>query len=83
MHSGLASCVNLRGNHGKSLENCTDDEVWQNLPSYAGEKRPQQQFPAWKIRFIQENRDFYESNKDWIDEWKQKLFEFPVELSEI
>ena len=61
--------------HGKDLEALTDDEVWQSLPSYA--KREQGQFPAWKIRFIEENRVFYENNKDWIDEWKQKILEFP------
>lgn len=74
---GVDKLRKFKGNHGKSLENLTDDEVWQNLPSYAGENRPQEQFPAWKIRFIQENRDFYEDNKGWIDEWKHKLLEFP------
>lgn len=74
---GVDKLREFKGNHGKKLENLTDNEVWQNLPSYAGENRPQAQFPAWKIRFIKENRDFYENNKDWIDEWKQKLFEFP------
>ena len=74
---GVDKLREFKGNHGKKLENLTDDEVWQNLPSYAGKNRPQEQFPAWKIRFIKENREFYEDNKDWIDEWKQKLFEFP------
>ena len=74
---GVDKLRKFRGNHGKCLENLTDDEVWQNLPSYAGNKRPQGQFPAWKIRFIQNNREFYENNKDWIDEWKQKILEFP------
>lgn len=74
---GVDKLRNFKGNHGKSLENLTDDEVWQNLPSYAGKNRPQEQFPAWKIRFIRKNRDFYENNKGWINEWKQKLLEFP------
>ena len=74
---GVDKLREFKGNHGRSLENLTDDEVWQTLPSYAGNKRPQEQFPAWKIRFIQNNREFYENNKDWIDEWKQKLLEFP------
>ncbi len=74
---GVDKLREFNGNHGKSLENLTDDEVWQNLPSYAGPKRPQEQFPAWKIRFIQNNRDFYENNKEWIDEWKEKILEFP------
>lgn len=74
---GVDKLREFKGNHGRSLENLTDDEVWQNLPSYAGQKRPQEQFPAWKIRFIENNREFYEDNKEWIDEWKQKILEFP------
>ena len=74
---GVDKLREFKGNHGRILENFTDDEVWQNLPSYAGKKRPQERFPAWKIRFIQNNREFYENNKDWIDEWKQKILEFP------
>lgn len=63
------------GNHGTSLEGLSEKEIRQNLPAYA--QRGQEQFPPWKIRFIKENRDFYEDNKDWIDEWKQKILEFP------
>ena len=74
---GVDKLREFKGNHGRSLENLTDDEVWQTLPSYAGNKRPQEKFPAWKIRFIQNNREFYENNKGWIDEWKQKILEFP------
>lgn len=74
---GVDKLREFKGNHGRSLENLTDDEVWQTLPSYSGNKRPQEQFPAWKIRFIQNNREFYENNKGWIDEWKQKILEFP------
>lgn len=74
---GVHKLREFLGNHGLPLKNLTDDEVWQNLPSYAGKKRPDEQFPAWKIRFIQENRKFYEDNKDWIDEWKQQIREFP------
>ena len=61
--------------HGKDLEALTDEEVWQSLPSYA--KREKEQFPAWKIQFIEENRAFYENNKDWIDTWQPKIREFP------
>ena len=74
---GVDKLREFKGNHGKRLKNLTDDEVWQSLPSYAGKERPQEQFPEWKIRFIQNNREFYENNKDWIDEWKQKILEFP------
>lgn len=65
------------GSHGQSLKNLTDDEVWQKLPSYAGKNRPDAQFPGWKIRFIQENRTFYENNKEWLDAWKPQIQKFP------
>ena len=74
---GVERLREFKGNHGKSLESFTDDEVWQNLPSYAGNKRPQEQFPSWKIQFIRNNREFYESNREWIDEWKQQILDFP------
>ena len=74
---GVDRLREFRGNHGKSLESFTDDEVWQNLPSYAGNKRPQEQFPPWKIQFIRNNREFYENNRKWIDEWKQQILDFP------
>ena len=61
--------------HRKDLEALTDDEVWQSLPSYA--KREKGRFPAWKIRFIQENREFYKNNKNWIDPWIPKISDFP------
>ena len=63
------------GNHGTPLKDLPEEEIRHNLPAYA--QRGQEQFPPWKIRFIKENRDFYEDNKDWIDEWKQKILEFP------
>lgn len=63
------------GNHGTPLKGLSKKEIRQNLPAYA--QRGQKQFPPWKKRFIRENREFYENNKDWIDEWKQKLLEFP------
>ena len=27
----------------------------------------------WKKRYIRQNRDFYDRNKEWLDEWKQKI----------
>ena len=64
-----------KGNHGVLLKDLPDDEVMLNLPSYA--RREQQQFPAWKIRYIRQNRELYETHKSWIDEWIPKISEFP------
>lgn len=73
---GVDKLREFRGNHGKWLKDLTDDEVWQSLPSYAGKERPQERFPGWKIRFIQNNREFYQNNKNWIDEWIPKISDF-------
>ena len=64
-----------KGNHGVLLKDLPDDEVMLNLPSYA--RREQQRFPAWKIRYIRQNRELYETHKNWIDEWIPKISEFP------
>lgn len=72
---GIDELQKYLGNHGIPLEGLSEKEIRQNLPAYA--QRGQKQFPPWKIRFIQENRDFYQDNKGWIDEWKQKILEFP------
>lgn len=44
---------------------------------------PEEQFPKWKIRFIQQNRDFYRSHQFWIDEWMPKILEFPSSLQKL
>lgn len=64
-----------RGSFGVLLKDLPVEKVWDNLPVYA--RGEENQFPDWKIRFIKQNRNFYENNKGWIDEWKQKLKEFP------
>ena len=68
-----------RGNHGIKLSDVPEDEVFQNLPTYA--KRGQDRFPDWKIRYIKNNRNFHrqikEKHKIWFDEWKEQIKKFP------
>ena len=64
-----------KGNHGVLLKDLPDDEVMLALPSYA--RREQQQFPKWKIRYIRQNRELYETHKGWIDEWIPKIAGYP------
>lgn len=75
---GVDKLRQFRGNHGKSLKDLSDDEVIENLPSYARTK--QEKFPKWKIQFIKQNRDFYQTYKDRIDKWLPKILEFPPSL---
>lgn len=68
-----------KGNHGISLRQSTNkDELFEFLPSYARAKNDV--FPNWKIRYISQNRQLYEENKDWIDEWLPKILKFPQSL---
>lgn len=72
---------NLRGcrsSHGASFRGLSDEEMMRSLPSYARVK--QNRFPGWKVRFIQQNRDLYDANKSWIDEWMPRILEFPPSL---
>lgn len=63
------------GNHGIPLSGLSNEEVWEKLPTYA--KRQQKQFPNWKVNYIKKNRLFYEEHKELLDEWKEKVKEFP------
>ena len=63
-----------RGSHGRCLHDLDDDVVMDLLPSYA--RNPESRFPHWKVLFIRQNRDLYESNKKWIREWLPEILEF-------
>ena len=72
---GVEGLREWNGNQGQPLSNLSDDEIWHNLPTYA--KREQDRFPQWKIRYINNNRVFYEKHKDELDKWKEKIKVFP------
>lgn len=65
-HKGKLGRVIYEGN----LEDCLGQ-----LPNYA-QTGKDKVFPKWKIRYIQENRTFYERNKEWLDEWLLKVARF-------
>ena len=69
------SVEQLHGYFGSLGEPITGDtlaECMTHLPNYV-KKSKDTKFPDWKIKFIRENRAFYEKNKAWIDEWKEQL----------
>ena len=72
---GVTSLKESYGNYGIPLSELSNEEVWENLPTYA--KRQQEQFPNWKVNYIRKNRLFYEEHKELLDEWKEKIKEFP------
>lgn len=72
---GAKGLSGYRGSFGVPLDGLTAKEQMAALPSHA--RRPQLQFPQWKIDFIRQNRDFYAANKTWIDPWLPKVKSFP------
>lgn len=75
---GISKLQAYRGSHGRLLKDLPDHEMMQALPSYA--RAEQIEFPKWKIRFIQQNRDLYKVHKSWIDKWLPRILEFPPSL---
>lgn len=65
----------LIGRHGKLghiITPGTLDECLKQLPKYAQTDKDDV-FPPWKIRYIEQNREFYEKNKAWLDVWLQRV----------
>jgi DNA (cytosine-5)-methyltransferase 1 len=70
-----------KGSHGHRLRNVAADKFMEALPSYARTK--EKRFPAWKVEFIRQNRQFYKDNKSWIDKWLPRILEFPPSLQKL
>ena len=71
----LLSRADLEGCNGvlgETIKGNTLEECLTHLPNYARSKRATV-FPEWKQKFIRENREFYDRNKTWIDEWKKEI----------
>ncbi len=65
----------LLGKHGKLgqlIDGKNLDECIYQLPIYS-QTGSRQVFPKWKIRYIQQNRNFYENHRTWIDSWIGKI----------
>ncbi len=65
-----------RGLFGCRLKGKKRQDILDLLPRYALDKA--KTFPDWKIRFIQQNRDFYMENKAIIDPWLPSIATFPA-----
>lgn len=63
-----------KGNFGISLKGMSKVDQLANLPSYA---RVKDEFPAWKKRYIRQNRQFYQDNKKYLIEVVKKISELP------
>ncbi|MCF8467268.1 MAG: DNA cytosine methyltransferase [Sneathiella sp.] len=64
---GYTGLNRYKGAFGLDLKGLSPDEVKAALPPYAQTKLDE--FPDWKIDFIQKNRKFYQDYKGIIDPW--------------
>lgn len=72
------SIANLRGHKGSLGQEITGesiDECLAQLPVYA-RANTGHIFPAWKIRYIEQNRAFYARHKNWLKKWLEKVYAF-------
>lgn len=65
---------NYKGNFGKSLANMSKETQFENLPSYS---IVENEFPAWKKRYIRESRNFYAENEKYIKNVVKKISKLP------
>lgn len=71
-----------KGRFGKTIYGHSLDDCIQMLPIYAqGTPKSGREFPDWKKQFIRQNRQFYQENKEWIDEWISEIREEGFENS--
>ena len=69
---------NLRkycGKLGCEIKGASLEECLSCLPNYA-QTKTDKKFPEWKIRYIEQNRSFYDRNKEWLDCWLQQVKDF-------
>lgn len=76
-----------RGKLGRPIIGVSREDYLNCLPNYAKSKTDKYKsnnadhsviapFPNWKIRYIQENRAFYNRHKKWLDKWLKKVENF-------
>jgi len=68
----LGDLNGTRGSFGRYVEGISKAECLKQLPVYA-RTATSPIFPKWKIKYIQQNREFREQNKEWVDDWAKKI----------
>ena len=70
----LTELHSAKGTLGDPIEGSTRKACLACLPSYS--RADVDKFPIWKKKYIQQNRDFYNANRKWLDPWKEKIRDF-------
>jgi DNA (cytosine-5)-methyltransferase 1 len=61
-----------RGHLGRLIDGDNKADCIGLLPIYS-QTAKNEVFPKWKIRYIEQNRNFYKINKTWLDLWMAKI----------
>lgn len=61
-----------KGHLGRPIDGANKAECLKCLPIYSQTDKSKV-FPEWKVRYIEQNRDFYKKNKKWLDSWIKKV----------
>lgn len=71
-HQSVENLRGRRGKLGKIINGKTLNDCLLQIPNYARTGKDDL-FPKWKIRYIEQNREFYNRHKDWLDKWIKKI----------
>jgi DNA (cytosine-5)-methyltransferase 1 len=71
----------FKGAFGATLKGLSPEETKATIPNYA--RTELENFPAWKIDFIQKNRDFYLRHRHFLDGWLDKIKDFPPSFQKL
>ena len=64
-----------RGKFGRVIKGTSLEECISQLPVYV-QSNKLEVLPPWKIRYIEQNRQFYLKHKSWLDKWLKKVKNF-------
>ena len=70
----LSELQEAKGTLGNPIVGNTRKACLACLPPYS--RADVDSFPVWKKKYIKQNRDFYNANREWLDPWKEKIRDF-------
>ncbi|WP_314100858.1 DNA (cytosine-5-)-methyltransferase [uncultured Frigoribacterium sp.] len=68
---GAVGLAGKRGSFGLKLDGLAIEKQYLRIPSHA-RRVGDLAFPTWKRTFIRQNRDFFNSNRNWLQPWMDK-----------
>ncbi len=71
-HQSIKDLNGKRGKLGKIINGITLEDCLLQIPNYARTGKDEH-FPKWKIRYIEQNREFYLKHKKWLDIWLKRI----------